>query len=86
MKFTLKWLKEHLDTEASLDQIVAKLTMIGLEVDEVEDRAAELAPLPSPTSRKRAGTPTPTGSASASSIPVRKRSRWSAARPTRAPA
>ena len=44
MKFTLKWLEEHLDTEASLDQIVAKLTMIGLEVDEVEDRAAELAP------------------------------------------
>ena len=44
MKFTLKWLKEHLDTEASLDRIVAKLTMIGLEVDGVEDRAAALAP------------------------------------------
>ena len=44
MKFTLKWLEEHLDTEASLDQIVAKLTMIGLEVDKVEDRAAGLAP------------------------------------------
>ena len=44
MKFTLKWLEEHLDTEASLDQIVAKLTMIGLEVDAVEDRAAALAP------------------------------------------
>ncbi len=39
MKFTLKWLAEHLDTEASLDEIVAKLTMIGLEVAEVEDRA-----------------------------------------------
>ncbi|MEE8499887.1 MAG: phenylalanine--tRNA ligase subunit beta [Kiloniellales bacterium] len=44
MKFTLKWLEEHLDTEASLDEIVAKLTMIGLEVAEVEDRAADLAP------------------------------------------
>ncbi|MFQ5773414.1 MAG: phenylalanine--tRNA ligase subunit beta [Kiloniellaceae bacterium] len=44
MKFTLKWLKDHLETQAALDEIVAKLTMIGLEVDAVEDRAAELAP------------------------------------------
>ena len=33
MKFTLPWLKEHLDTDASLAEIVGKLTMIGLEVD-----------------------------------------------------
>ena len=39
MKFTLSWLKEHLDTDASLDDIVAKLTMIGLEVESVEDKA-----------------------------------------------
>ena len=44
MKFTLSWLKEHLDTDASLDQIVAKLTMIGLEVESVEDRGKMLAP------------------------------------------
>ncbi|MBO0345624.1 phenylalanine--tRNA ligase subunit beta [Roseibium sp. CAU 1637] len=44
MKFTLSWLKDHLDTDASLDEIVEKLTMIGLEVEEVTDRAAPLAP------------------------------------------
>jgi phenylalanyl-tRNA synthetase beta chain len=44
MKFTLSWLKEHLDTSASLDEIVDKLTMIGLEVERVEDRAKLLAP------------------------------------------
>lgn len=40
MKFTLSWLKDHLDTEASLKTIVETLTMIGLEVEEVDDRAA----------------------------------------------
>ena len=40
MKFTLSWLKDHLETNASLDEIVDKLTMIGLEVDDVDDRAA----------------------------------------------
>src|SRR6202162_5323470 len=44
MKFTLSWLKEHLDTSESLDAIVAKLTMIGLEVENVDDRAKALAP------------------------------------------
>jgi phenylalanyl-tRNA synthetase beta chain len=44
MKFTLAWLKEHLDTDAPLDEIVNKLTMIGLEVERVEDRAKMLAP------------------------------------------
>jgi phenylalanyl-tRNA synthetase beta chain len=44
MKFTLAWLKEHLDTDASLDDIVAKLTMIGLEVESVEDKGKALAP------------------------------------------
>ncbi|WP_417671125.1 phenylalanine--tRNA ligase subunit beta [Roseibium sp.] len=43
MKFTLSWLKEHLETDASLDEIVDKLTMIGLEVEEVVDRAEKLA-------------------------------------------
>jgi len=44
MKLTLSWLKEHLDTSESLDAIVHKLTMIGLEVEKVEDKAKALAP------------------------------------------
>lgn len=43
MKFTLAWLKEHLDTDASLDAICEKLTMIGLEVDSVVNRGPALA-------------------------------------------
>ena len=44
MKFSLSWLKEHLDTNASLDEIAETLTMIGLEVEEIVDRAEELSP------------------------------------------
>jgi phenylalanyl-tRNA synthetase beta chain len=44
MKFTLSWLKDHLETEASLDTIVETLTRIGLEVEGVENPAAKLAP------------------------------------------
>src|SRR5215468_9307319 len=44
MKFTLAWLKEHLDTGAPLAAIVDKLTMIGLEVESVADRGSQLAP------------------------------------------
>ena len=44
MKFTLSWLKDHLDTSASLAEIVDKLTMIGLEVERVEDKAKDYAP------------------------------------------
>jgi len=44
MKFTLSWLKTHLETDAPLQAIVDKLSMIGLEVEEVKDRAAALAP------------------------------------------
>jgi phenylalanyl-tRNA synthetase beta chain len=40
MKFTLSWLKDHLDTEATLDEICTRLTEIGLEVDAVDDKAA----------------------------------------------
>ncbi len=42
MKFTLSWLKDHLETKASLEQIVETLTMIGLEVEEVVDPAKTL--------------------------------------------
>ena len=44
MKLTLAWLKRHLETEASLEAITERLTALGLEVDEVVDRAAALAP------------------------------------------
>ena len=42
MKFTLSWLKDHLETEASLDEILHALTDLGLEVEEVEDPAEKL--------------------------------------------
>ena len=42
MKFTLSWLKEHLETTATTQEIVEKLTMIGLEVEEVTDTGAAL--------------------------------------------
>ncbi len=42
MKLTLSWLKEHLDTSASLAEIVETLTRIGLEVEHVHDPAAQL--------------------------------------------
>jgi phenylalanyl-tRNA synthetase beta chain len=44
MKFTLSWLKEHLETAATLEAIVDKLTMIGLEVERVEHKGKALAP------------------------------------------
>ena len=44
MKFTLSWLKEHLDTDEPLDKLADKLTMIGLEVESIEDKAKQLAP------------------------------------------
>lgn len=43
MKFTLSWLKDHLDTDASLDDILYALTDIGLEVEEVINPADRLA-------------------------------------------
>jgi phenylalanyl-tRNA synthetase beta chain len=44
MKITLDWLKRHLDTQASLQEIADCLNRIGLEVEGIEDRASELAP------------------------------------------
>ena len=43
MKFTLSWLKDHLETSASLDEIVVGLTRIGLEVEGVENPGEKLA-------------------------------------------
>jgi phenylalanyl-tRNA synthetase beta chain len=44
MKFTLAWLKEHLDTDQPLSALADKLTMIGLEVERIEDKAKQFAP------------------------------------------
>jgi phenylalanyl-tRNA synthetase beta chain len=44
MKFTLSWLKDHLNTNASLSEITDALTAIGLEVEDVQDRSAIYAP------------------------------------------
>ena len=43
MKFTLSWLKDHLETQASLDEITYALTDLGLEVEGVDNPAAKLA-------------------------------------------
>jgi phenylalanyl-tRNA synthetase beta chain len=43
MKFTLSWLKEHIDTDASLPRVVEAMTMAGLEVEHVDDPAGKLA-------------------------------------------
>ena len=43
MKFSLSWLKDHLDTSASVDEIASTLNAIGLEVEGVDDPAEKLA-------------------------------------------
>lgn len=43
MKFTLSWLKEHLDTTADVGAVVEAMTMAGLEVEHVENPAEKLA-------------------------------------------
>ena len=46
MKFTLSWLKDHLDTNCTAAQVVDAMTMAGLEVEHVTDPATKLAPFP----------------------------------------
>jgi phenylalanyl-tRNA synthetase beta chain len=43
VKFTLSWLKDHLDTDESVEKLSDKLTMIGLEVESIEDKAKALS-------------------------------------------
>ena len=82
MKFTLSWLKDHLDTNATLDEIVDGLIGVGLEVEEVE-RQAQAAGAFTVAYVKRSATsiPMPTVCASAMSRPDRAWSRSCAARP-----
>jgi phenylalanyl-tRNA synthetase beta chain len=44
VKFSLSWLKDHLDTDEPLEKLADKLTMIGLEVEHIEDTAKLLQP------------------------------------------
>ena len=44
MKLTLSWLKSHLETDADLATVAERLTALGLEVEGIVDRAAQLAP------------------------------------------
>src|SRR5262245_61706158 len=43
MKFTLSWLKDYLETNATLDEIVSALIGVGLEVEAVEDKEKTLS-------------------------------------------
>ena len=43
MKFSLSWLKEHLDTQATITQVAERLTQIGLEVEGIDNPAEKLA-------------------------------------------
>src|SRR5687768_16309741 len=43
MKFSLAWLKQYLETEASAQEIAARLNALGIEVEELEDPAEKLA-------------------------------------------
>ena len=49
MKFSLSWLKDHLETDATAEALADKLTNIGLEVEELSNPAEALAPLRSAT-------------------------------------
>jgi phenylalanyl-tRNA synthetase beta chain len=42
VKFTLSWLKDHLETDEPLEKLADKLTMIGLEVEHIDDKAKKL--------------------------------------------
>lgn len=57
MKFSLSWLKRHLDTDLSIPALTDAMTMAGLEIEHVEDPAARLAPFT--TARVIAAEPHP---------------------------
>ncbi len=86
MKFTLSWLKEHLDTDADATTVAERLTAIGLEVEEVSNPAEALKPF------RIAKVLTAERHPQADKLQVltvdavkTSRYRWCAVRPTRAP-
>ena len=70
MKFTLDWLKEHLETTASADEIAEALTTIGLEVESVEDQGKALRPFVVAKVVRPSRIPIPIISTSARSMPA----------------
>ena len=44
MKFTWSWLKDHLETDADMAMVIDRLSMLGLEVESVENKGESLAP------------------------------------------
>ena len=71
MKFTLSWLKDHLDTEATLERSSTALIGVGLEVEDSRGQAEALAPFTvARCERGAASIPMPTGCASAMSRPT----------------
>ncbi len=87
MKFTLSWLKDHLETKASLTEIVATLTRIGLEVEYVENPAEALRAFVIAFVVEAKPHPNADRLQSAWSMPARaRRFRSSAVRPMREPA
>ena len=100
MKFTLSWLKDHLDTEASVEEIADTLTLIGLEIEEVVDpskaleafRVAEVVSAEKHPDADKLQVlhsftrPAAFPCRSSKSIPARKRCRSCVARPMRMPA
>jgi len=59
MKFSLSWLKDHLETDASAETIADRLINIGLEVEELSNPAEALAPFRVPMPPRPAGDPEP---------------------------
>jgi hypothetical protein len=86
MKFTLSWLKEHLDTKATLAELRDGLTMLGLEVEGITNPAESLKGFVVGYVSRRCSIRMPIGCGCAGSIPAAAWSRSCAARPTRAPA
>jgi hypothetical protein len=87
MKFTLSWLKDHLDTTAGVDEIARTLNAIGLEVEGIEDRGAALAAFRIARVIEAVQHPNADGCGSCASISVTGRNTPSsaAARPMRVP-
>ena len=87
MKFTLAWLKDHLETDAPLDEIAERADQLGLEVEGVEDPADGAGGvLVAPCDRRRAASQCRPAAVCMVDTGDGDRCRSSAARPTRAPA
>ena len=76
MKFTLSWLKDYLDTDEPLDKLADKLTMIGLEVEHIDDKAKALAAFTIAkviSAEQHPNNTTPTAYAASANPPISKK-------------